>query len=445
MKSKKWFVLLDCFAFFGILFTVIVLRTGRIDVSHYLHNIEVFLPIFLLCVFFLWIFSFYDAQSLRKRAVPYKMLAVAFVLSVLASAAVIYFVTPIYAIATPKTVLVAVLFLFFCYIYWQRKNYFKLDFAKTTLLLFGESPTLTEILEEVHHSSGFNLRAYDPEPLADKNYSLRNLDQVIVSRQLVDKNSLAWERISRDFIGKGASVDSDFNAFEQLFRRVSRESISSGVWLLLGIGNRRSSSMYSMLKKCMDFGLALVMLPVLLPLGGLIWLLIKGVDHEKPLFRQKRVGYMGKSFYIYKFRTIRQKNQESAEEAFTKTGKFLRRFRLDEIPQLINVLRGELSFVGPRPLWEGELTILNENIPNHTIRNIVKPGITGWAQLNFKAPPNYKIKDDQHPANEKLAFDAAFTRFSYDVWYIKNRSLWLDIEIMIKTGIRAFIKDSYVG
>lgn len=445
MRSKAWFVLLDFCAFFAILFVVIALRTAHIDIAHYLHNVEVFLPIFILCVFFLWIFSFYDAQSLRKRAVPYKMLAVAFVLSVLASAAVIYFVTPIYAIATPKTVLVAVLFLFFCYIYWQRKNYFKLDFAKTTLLLFGESPTLTEILEEVHHSSGFNLRAHDPEPLADKNYSLRNLDQVIVSRQLLDKNSLAWERISRDFIGKGASVDSDFNAFEQLFRRVSRESISSGVWLLLGIGNRRSSSMYSMLKKCMDFGLALVMLPVLLPLGGLIWLLIKGVDHEKPLFRQKRVGYMGKSFYIYKFRTIRQKNQESAEEAFTKTGKFLRRFRLDEIPQLINVLRGELSFVGPRPLWEGELTILNENIPNHTIRNIVKPGITGWAQLNFKAPPNYKIKDDQHPANEKLAFDAAFTRFSYDVWYIKNRSLWLDIEIMIKTGIRAFIKDSYVG
>ena len=268
---------------------------------------------------------------------------------------------------------------------------------------------------------------------------------MIVSRRLLDANSEAWNRISRDFIGKGASVDSDFNAFERMFRRVSHESISNGVWLLLGIGNRRFSATYNMLKKCMDFGLALVMLPVFLPLGCLIWLLIKGVDHEKPLFRQKRVGYMGKSFYIYKFRTIRQKNQESAEEAFTKTGKFLRRFRLDEIPQLINVLRGELSFVGPRPLWEGELTILNENIPNHTIRNIVKPGITGWAQLNFKAPPNYKIKDDQHPANEKLAFDAAFTRFSYDVWYIKNRSLWLDIEIMIKTGIRAFIKDSYVG
>ena len=445
MKYKAWFVWLDFCAFFAILFGVVTLRTGQLNWTHYLYNVEVFLPIFVLCVFFLWIFSFYDVQSMRKRTVHYKMLAVAFALSVLSSSSVIYFVAPVYAIVTPKTVLVAVLFLFFSYVYWERKTYFKLDFAKTNLLLFGNSPTMTEIMDEIKRSSGFKLRGHDSEPLTDKTYSLRNLDQVIVSRQLLDANSAAWQRIARDFIAKGASVDSDFNAFERMFRRVSRESISNGVWLLMGIGNRHFSTMYDMLKKCMDFGLALVMLPVFLPLGGLIWLLIKCTDHESPLFRQKRVGYMGKPFYIYKFRTICQKNQESAEESLTKTGHFLRRFRLDEIPQLINVLRGELSFVGPRPLWEGELTILNSNIPNHTIRTIVKPGITGWAQLNFKAPPNYKITDAQHPAAEPHAFDAAFTRFSYDVWYIKNRSLWLDIEIMIKTGIRAFIKDSYVG
>ena len=443
MKSKKWFVLLDCFAFFGILFTVIVLRTGRIDVSHYLHNIEVFLPIFLLCVFFLWIFSFYDVQSLRKRTVHYKMLLVAFVLSVLASAAVIYFITPIYAVATPKTVLVAVLFLFFCYIYWQRKTYFKLDFAKTNLLLFGESPTLNEILAEVQHSSGFKLRAHDPEPLADKNYSLRNLDQVIVSSRLLNANSAAWERISRDFIGKGASVDSDFNAFERIFRRVSHESISNGVWLLLGVGNRRDSSAYTMLKRTMDVLLAGIMLPFLVPLGLFIYFFIRLVDKYPPFFVQKRVGYLEKPIYIYKFRTIKPGGTEAD---ITRSGKILRRFRLDEIPQVLNVLKGEISFVGPRPIWSNEYEFLKKYIPNHNLRTIVKPGITGWAQLNFKAPPTYfNFRNDQPDKIEANAFDAAFTRFSYDVWYIKNRSLWLDIEIMIKTGIRAFIKDSYVG
>ena len=109
------------------------------------------------------------------------------------------------------------------------------------------------------------------------------------------------------------------------------------------------------------------------------------------------------------------------------------------------MLQGDLSLVGPRPLWVGEWNILNAQIPNHTIRTIVKPGITGWAQLNFKAPPNYKITAEQPAAPQTLSFDSAFTRFSYDVWYIKNRSILLDIEILVKTGLRAFIKDSHVA
>ena len=157
------------------------------------------------------------------------------------------------------------------------------------------------------------------------------------------------------------------------------------------------------------------------------------------------MGAFGVEFAIYKFRTISPKNQESEQETLTRTGSFLRRFRLDELPQIYNVLRGELSFVGPRPLWVGEYSILNENIPNHNIRTIAKPGITGWAQLNFKAPPNYKTKNGNKSLNEQRSFDAAFTRFSYDVWYIKNRSISLDLEIMIKTVIRMFIKDSHVA
>lgn len=443
MKYKAWFVWLDFCAFFAILFGVVALRTGQLNWTHYLYNVEVFLPIFVLCAFFLWIFSFYDVQSMRKRTVHYKMLSVAFVLSVLSSAAVIYFVAPVYAIVTPKTVLVAVLLLFFGYVYWERKTYFKLDFAKTNLLLFGDSPTMTEILDEIKRSAGFKLRAHEAAPQADKAYSLRNLDQVIVSRRLLDANSAAWQRIARDFIAKGASVDSDFNAFERMFRRVSRESISNGVWLLFGVGNRRDSYSYPMLKRAMDIILSCLMLPFLVPLGLFIYCFIRVVDKYPPFFVQKRVGYLEKPIYVYKFRTIKPGGTEAD---ITRSGKILRRFRLDEIPQIINVLKGDISFVGPRPIWSNEYEFLKKYIPNHNLRTIVKPGITGWAQLNFKAPPTYfNFRNDQPDKIESQAFDAAFTRFSYDVWYIKNRSLWLDIEIMIKTGIRAFIKDSYVG
>ena len=195
----------------------------------------------------------------------------------------------------------------------------------------------------------------------------------------------------------------------------------------------------------MDIGLSALMVPALIPLGGFIWLLVRVIDKCDPIFKQKRVGYFGKEFVMYKFRTITPKTQESESETLTKTGAFLRRFRLDEIPQIINVLKGELSLVGPRPLWTGEYAILNEHIPHHHIRSIAKPGITGWAQLNFKAPPNYKTKNGNKYLDESAAFEGAFTRFSYDVWYIKNHSIILDIEILVKTGLRMFIKDSHVA
>ena len=119
---------------------------------------------------------------------------------------------------------------------------------------------------------------------------------------------------------------------------------------------------------------------------------------------------------------------------------------MDEIPQLINVLRGDISFVGPRPIWFNEHEFLAKHVPNHNLRTLVKPGITGWAQLNFKAPPTYFNFRGQTPNETKpQSFDAAFTRFSYDVWYIKNRSVGLDLDILIKTGLRMFIKDSKVG
>ena len=115
------------------------------------------------------------------------------------------------------------------------------------------------------------------------------------------------------------------------------------------------------------------------------------------------------------------------------------------MPQMINILKGDISLVGPRPLYRDEYVFLNKYIPSHAVRNIVKPGLTGWAQLNFKAPPTYCVQNidfENKPTDE--IFDAAFNRLAYDVWYIKNHSFWLDIEIILKTAKRAFIKDSTI-
>ena len=443
--TGKLFFILDMFAFFAITWIAVYLRHDGLSWRFFSYQLWTFVPIFLFASFMLWLFSFYDIKLLRKQVIAYRRLVIAFLITLIGSASVIYFVSalPLH-VPTPRRILIVILMFYFTYVYLFRRNYFKLDAAKTNLLFFGNSPTITELLKEVKSSRGFSARGYENAPVAGKRYSLRNLDMVIIGSKLFREQPQAWDIISSQFIAKGAVVDTDFNAYERILRRASRESIEDSSWLLRGIGNRHENSMYAMLKRTFDLTLAICMLPFLAPLGFFICLLIYIVDHEQPIFTQKRVGLLGKEFNIYKFRTLQSKTQETEQECITKTGPLLRRFRLDEIPQIINVLRGDISFVGPRPLWVGEWALLNHSIPHHTIRTIVKPGITGWAQLNFKAPPNYKTKNGQSSLEEKHAFDAAFTRFSYDVWYIKNRTIGLDFDIMIKTGLRMFIKDSTI-
>ena len=443
--NGKIFFILDTLVFFLITWTSLYVRHGGLTWAGFKHQLLAFIPLFLFVSFVLWLFSFYDVKLLRKQAIAYKRLVVAFIITLVGSASVIYFVSalPLH-VPTPRRILIVILFLYFSYVYLFRSHYFKLDFAKTNVLCFGQSATMTQLVNEIKSSHGLRMVGYEPAPIPGKQYALHNLDLVIIGSKLFRDHPDAWEVISKQFIAKGVCVDTDFNTYERVLRRVSRESIEDSIWLLRGIANRRENAIGMMLKRVLDAVLALLLLPILLPLGGLIWLVIWVVEKENPIFKQKRVGLLGKEFDIYKFRTVVSSSQETEQEILMKTGPFLRRFRLDEIPQIINVLRGDISFVGPRPLWVGEWALLNSTIPNHSIRTIVKPGITGWAQLNFKAPPNYKTKNSR-PAGETHSFDAAFTRFSYDVWYIKNHSIVLDLDILIKTGLRMFIKDTKVN
>ena len=441
--NGKLFFLLDFVVFFAITYSAVYLRHGGITWLDFRHQLWTFVPIFLLAGFVLWLFSFYDVKLLRKQIIAYKRLVIAFIITFFGTAGVIYFVSalPLH-IPTPRRILIVILLAYFGYVYVFRRNYFKLDAAKINLLFLGDSPTLAELAKELKNSRGFRVRGQEPLPSTEKHYLLRNLDMIVIGSKLFREHPEAWNIVSSKFIAKGAVVDTDFNAHEQILRRVSRESIEDSTWLLRGIGNRRENAMYNMIKRVLDVVLAVCMLPFILPLGCFIWLFIRVIDGYPPLFIQKRVGQMEKPIYVYKFRTIKP---GGTEEHITRAGKILRRFRLDELPQVFNVLRGDISFVGPRPIWFNEHEFLKKYVPNHGLRTLVKPGITGWAQLNFKAPPTYFNFRNDAPENlDPHAFDAAFTRFSYDVWYIKNHSVSLDIDIMIKTGLRMFIKDSTI-
>lgn len=178
---------------------------------------------------------------------------------------------------------------------------------------------------------------------------------------------------------------------------------------------------YVRTKRAIDTLAVIVVAPLALVLGGLIAAAI-ALDSSGPIiFSQPRVGRGGRVFTLYKFRTMRVGGDDRArfaapgDERLTRVGRVLRRFRADELPQLWNVLLGDLSLVGPRPEQAPFSDRFSETIPFYSHRNLVRPGITGWAQVNFG------YADSEADTIEKLA---------YDLYYVKHVSPWLDLEIL---------------
>lgn len=173
-------------------------------------------------------------------------------------------------------------------------------------------------------------------------------------------------------------------------------------------------------KRLLDLALTLPGLILLLPLLGLVAAMVL-VRLGRPIFfSQERAGLDGKPFRIYKFRTMTDaKDREgrllSDRERLTPLGKFLRRTSIDELPELYNVIKGDLSLVGPRPLFMRYLPWFTER---ERLRQTVRPGITGWAQIRGR---NLLPWDD---------------RLTLDVWYVENRSIWLDIRILFQTLVK---------
>lgn len=170
-------------------------------------------------------------------------------------------------------------------------------------------------------------------------------------------------------------------------------------------------------KRLFDIALALLSLIVVAPIAAMIALLVRGKMGSPIIFRQKRPGLSGRSFTLYKFRTMRDLRDDHDNhlpdiERLTPIGQVLRRSSLDELPELLNVLNGDMSLVGPRPLL---MQYLGRYTPEQARRHEVKPGITGWAQVNGRNALTWK------------------ERFQLDVWYVDHVSFWLDIRILALT------------
>ncbi|OGR94286.1 MAG: hypothetical protein A2016_04500 [Elusimicrobia bacterium GWF2_62_30] len=278
---------------------------------------------------------------------------------------------------------------------WKKKS------VVAQALAGGDTPKLSDIID---------LLVVDAEPV------LLNKEHQEIIAAAMDEAIPIWTHV-------------DF--YEDLYKKVPLYVVRNPNWLFTHVLHRRNEA-YVFFKRILDLGGAGALTLVMLPFLPFVALAIKLTDSGPVFYAQERFGYLSKNFCMWKFRTMRVDadkqgyvwNAGKADPRITAIGRLLRKFRIDEFPQLWNILKGEMSLVGPRPTWVGEKQI--NDIPEYHMRRMVTPGLTGWAQINSSATDN---EDD---TKEKL---------SYDLYYVKNLSFALDISILLKTVRRVLESD----
>ena len=308
------------------------------------------------------------------------------------------------------------------------------------LLLVGTSGAAETLVNDIRrgHAGGYELvgvvaepESLEAEPHVSILGSVDELDRVIAEHRpdlvVLTPGPKPAHTVLRllDAAEAGFRVVQLAQFYEYAFGRVPVEDLPHEWFLsVLHLYQRPYSRLA---KRTIDLVGALVLTLLTLPLFPLLALLVRQTEGPV-ILRQERLGEHGKLFTIYKFRTMRADAEQNGRAVWagdgdprvTRAGAFMRRLRLDELPQLWNVLLGDMSLVGPRPERPEFMDELTRRVPNWTRRHLVKPGLTGWAQVR---------------QGYAASAEATSTKLSYDLWYLRHRSLTVDLAILMRTAV----------
>ncbi|MEI8361153.1 MAG: sugar transferase [bacterium] len=290
--------------------------------------------------------------------------------------------------------------------------------------LNAEAKEIIDFLKS-HSHIGYSVAAtYEAEDVKLNNLkeeiSLHNIALLVVATNLHESSSL------RDQLFACLPLKVNFINLPLFYEQVTGKiptNVINQMWFLENLteGGRGN---FNLIKRVCDIFGATALLIITMPFWPLIAILIKASSTGPVFFSQTRGGKNAAPFKMLKFRSMRVENNDASltvegDKRITKFGNFLRKSRIDELPQLINILKGEMSFIGPRPERPEFITDLEKAIPFYRERMLVKPGVTGWDQ----------VSGEYHSAST----EDTIKKLQYDLFYIKNRSIYLDISIMLKT------------
>ena len=432
-RLKQLAVLIgDVFFFYAALALTLIIRYGH---PNWLDSFWIHLkPFSLVLIVWLLIFFLADLYQVRILKNDLNLIGNLF-LAVVISTAVSVIIFYLLAALTPKTNLLIFGIIFGTLNYLWRlsiANFLLFSGWRYRLLIIGDSPRVEETVSLLQSNPllGYDVILWLKEISKNEEQNLlriitdNKINTIVILPQFKKEFGLVksiYKLLPLEF------TITDFIAFyETVFAKIPLEELEES-WFIEKIITKRP--LFDFIKSALDIFLAFIFSVVFLPIAALIAVLIKITSKGPVIFKQQRMGKNDKIFWLYKFRTMRIEMEgplwtTENDNRLTPIGKILRFSHLDEIPQLINVLKGNIAFVGPRA-ERIELVEQYKKLPYYEIRHIIKPGFTGWAQISYR--PSASLEE-------------AFEKLKYDIHYIKNRSLFLDLLIIFKTVRLLFAK-----
>jgi len=399
------------------------------------------LVLFLYYYFFGEIFELFDLKIASDRYLTLKSLMITVVFTTL-----FYVFTPKISPVLPPNRLQIVYFslTLFVSVLINRFIYILFIFAPRFLkniLLIGDSNAIELLLGKVDHNQSNRFVGYVSNSEIEKYPDLKfsaiqttnieklvtslEVNEILVSPTFNDFNSKNVNVQLIELFEKGMSIRSVDSFLENETFKVSENQLISNFNNYFSFSNSHENNLYLTFGRIFELLFSIIGIVLLVLLIPFILLFNMFGNKGKLFYTQKRVGKNGKQFTIIKFRSMVSNAEKNGAEwskirdvRITPFGKILRKTRIDEIPQFINVLKGEMSLIGPRPERPEFVTKLENDLPYYALRHVIKPGLTGWAQVMH--PYARSVKDQQ----EKLLFD---------LYYIKERNIILDLKIIIKT------------
>lgn len=386
--------------------------------------------IFTVSVLVNFIAGLYEKHTLFfQKKLPIRLLNVQIINTILG--VIFFYFIPFFSIA-PKTILFIYLIVSLVLMLVWRMFIIPWFSPKKDQLavLIGDSVELEDLKNEIHHNSRYTI-SFIEHIKPDAHDMVSRIQDLVEKRGVVtividthDPRLSTTLPLLYPLALSGVLFLDAGNLYEMIFDRIALSNMEQG-WFVENMSRTTPQLMYDGVKRLIDILVSGILGILSLIVYPFVYCAIKWDDKGVIFSYQDRIGHYNKNLRIMKFRTMSVANDGgkwgNGKNTVTRVGKFLRKTRIDELPQLWNVLRGDVSLIGPRPEFPEPVARYAEKIPYYNMRHIIKPGLSGWAQIY-----------GEHP-HHGVDIDMTANKLSYDLFYVKNRSLMLDIKIALRT------------